>query len=105
MATTEERLAECEQRGKSNTHRLDKIEKDQEAISQLATSVAVMAEQQKHTVESMDRMGAEIKDVSGKVDTLEKLPGRRWEAVVDKALTVLVAAIVGFLLARMGMAA
>ena len=33
-------LAETESRSKSNTHRLDAVEKDQKAISQLASSVA-----------------------------------------------------------------
>lgn len=43
-----ERLAEVEQRSKSNTHRIESVEKSQEALNQIATSVAVMAEQQKN---------------------------------------------------------
>ena len=41
-------LAETESRSKSNTHRMDAVEKDQKAISQLASSVAVMANEQAH---------------------------------------------------------
>ena len=47
-----ERLVEVEQRSKSNTHRLDAVEKNQEALNSIATSVAVMAEQQKNISDS-----------------------------------------------------
>ena len=37
-------ISAVEQRGKSNSHRLDALEKQTEALNTLATSVAVMAE-------------------------------------------------------------
>ena len=37
------RLSAVEQRSKSNSHRLDALEKQTEAVNRLATSVAVMA--------------------------------------------------------------
>ena len=67
-----ERLVEVEQRSKSNTHRLDAVEKNQEALNSIATSVAVMAEQQKNISDKVDTIDA-------KVDTLEGKPGKRWE--------------------------
>ena len=72
-----ERLVEVEQRSKSNTHRLDAVEKNQEALNSIATSVAVMAEQQKNISDKVDTIDA-------KVDTLESKPGKRWERLVDK---------------------
>ena len=39
----ERRLTQVEQRSKSNTHRLEKLEASTEAISRLATSMEVMA--------------------------------------------------------------
>ena len=59
-----ERLVEVEQRSKSNTHRIDAVEKNQEALNSIATSVAVMAEQQKNISDKVDTIDA-------KVDTLE----------------------------------
>lgn len=35
-----QKLTETEQRSKSNTHRIDELERDQRALNQLATSVA-----------------------------------------------------------------
>ena len=47
------KLAETEARSKSNTHRLDHLEKSTEAINRLATSVEVMAKEQKHQTEAI----------------------------------------------------
>lgn len=105
MAAMEERVAEIEQRSKSNTHRIDKLEQDRDAINKLATAIAVMAEKQSSMSAQLGTVDQKVDCVSQKVDTLEKLPGKRWELVVEKALTLLVAAVVGYLLARMGMAA
>ena len=37
-----ERLVEVEQRAKSNQHRIEAVEKNQEALNSIATSVAVL---------------------------------------------------------------
>ena len=47
------RLSAVEQRSKSNSHRLDALERHTEAVNTLATSVAVMAEK----VETILRRG------------------------------------------------
>ena len=87
-----ERLVEVEQRSKSNTHRLDAVEKNQEALNSIATSVAVMAEQQKNISDKVDTIDA-------KVDTLEAKPGKRWDGLVDKVLLVLAGAFVAWIAA------
>lgn len=87
-----ERLVEVEQRSKSNTHRLDAVEKNQEALNSIATSVAVMAEQQKNISDKVDTIDA-------KVDTLEGKPGKRWESLVDKLLFTAAGAVLAWLAA------
>ena len=87
-----ERLVEVEQRSKSNTHRLDAVEKNQEALNSIATSVAVMAEQQKNISDKVDTIDA-------KVDTLESKPGKRWERLVDKLLFAVAGAVLAWLAA------
>lgn len=99
------KVTEVDARSKSNTHRIDKIEENQEAINKIATSVAVMAENQTHMSQQMDRLDKKVDGVSDKVDTIEKLPAKRWETVVEKVITVVAAAIVGYILARIGMSA
>ena len=87
-----ERLVEVEQRSKSNTHRLDVVEKNQEALNSIATSVAVMAEQQKNISEKVDT-------IDDKVSTLEGKPGKRWDSLVDKAIWALAGAVIAWVAA------
>ena len=92
----EKRLTEIESRSKSNTKRIDKLEEQTEAINSLATSMAVMAEKQieiNNTVTMLD----------GKVTAIEKKPAKLWEALVEKVIWAVVAAVVGFLLAKIGL--
>ena len=85
-----------ESRCKSNSHRIDDLEKNQEAINQLATSTAVMAQNISAMGERIDSMGNDIKD-------LKEVPAARWKFVVEKAIYVLVAGIMGFALSKFGM--
>lgn len=88
-------LVECEQRSKSNTKRIDKLEQNYEALNKLTTSVEVMATK-------LDTMNANLKEVSEKVDEQAAKPGKRWEAIVEKVLLVVVSAIVVYALAKIG---
>lgn len=89
-------LAALEQRGKSNSHRLDALEKQTQAVSDLATSVAVMAQKVEDTGGKVDGLCTEMKE-------LKEKPGKRWEAVITTALTVIVSAVIGYFLARLGL--
>ncbi len=92
-------LAEVEARSKSNTHRIDQLEKSTEALNKLATAVEVMATKQDTMAETLNRLDA-------KVETIEKKPAKRWESLVEKVLYGLVGALVtalaAGLLATMG---
>ena len=88
------RLVEVEQRSKSNMHRLDAVEKNQEALNSIATSVAVMAEQQNNISEKVDTIDA-------KVDSLEGKSGKRWDSLVDKAIWAFAGAFIAWVMAGM----
>ena len=90
------KLQEVESRSKSNMHRIDALEKNQDAINQLATSTAVMAQNISQMGERIDGMGKDIKD-------LKEVPAARWRMVVEKAIYILVAGIGGYFLSRFGM--
>ena len=90
------RLSAVEQRSKSNSHRLDTLEKQTEALNTLATSVAVMAERVEIT-------GAKVDGLCTDVQELKAEPGKRWKGVVEKVIYIVVAAVVGFILARLGL--
>jgi len=92
----ERRLTEVEERSKSNSHRLDKLEESTEAINRLATSMEVMAERQEQVVETVGKLDT-------KVTALEEKPAKRWDGLIDKIVWAIAAAFIGFVLAQMGL--
>lgn len=96
MDEYEGRLTRVEERSKSNSHRLDSVEKRQEEIGELVTSMATMAQRQA----TMERDVGEIKV---KIDAIAAKPGKRWDAIVDKVLLGIVAALVAYALAQLGL--
>ena len=92
------KIAEIEQRSKSNTHRINDLEADNKALHQLATSVEVLATKQEAIEENVNEIKADVK-------SLKALPGSRWEAVVRGIITAILAGLIGFALARLGLGA
>lgn len=92
----ERRLTEVEERAKSNSHRLDKLEESTEAINRLATSMEVMAERQEQVADTVGKLDC-------KVTALEEKPGKRWDGLVDKIVWAIAAALIGFVLAQVGL--
>lgn len=91
-----ERLTAVEQRSKSNSHRLETLEKHTDALNTLATSVAVMAERVETTGDKVDSLCADVQEMKSE-------PGKRWKLVVEKVIYIVVAAVMGFILARLGL--
>lgn len=92
----EKRLTEVEARSKSNAHRLDEVEKKQDDLSELVGTVKVLATREEN-VEN------DVKEIKNDVKTLASKPGKRWENLVSQLVTLVVAAVVGFVLARIGL--
>lgn len=94
--THEKRLTEVEARSKSNAHRLDAMEKRQNNLDELVGTVKALAVRE-------ENMENDVKEIKSDVKELTSKPGKRWEAIVEKSIGLLVAALVGFLLARIGL--
>lgn len=99
----EHRLTETEQRAKSNTRRVEKLELQTEAIQRLATSVEVMVKEQVHQTEAIERIETDVKKLDGKVEVLEHKPAKRWDSIVDKVIMTVVGAVVGYILVKIGL--
>lgn len=98
----EERLATHEEGLKSCKRRLDVVEKQQEAIHDLAASIKVMASEQKHQTEAINIVREDVSRLDSKVDALETKPAKRWEGFVDKLIWGVAGAILAFVLAAIG---
>lgn len=92
----ERRLTEVEQRSKSNEHRLEDLEKRQDNLDELVGTVKVLAVRE----ESVEN---DVKEIKNDVKSLTQKPAQRWENVVSESIKLLVVAVVGFLLAKVGL--
>ena len=93
---TERRLTECEARAKSNTRRIDAMEKRQDDLDELVSTVKVLADREV-------RVENDVREIKDDVKCLKLKPAKRWESVVNTLLIALVTAVAGFLLARTGL--
>lgn len=87
-----ERLAAAEQRAKSNSHRLDRLESLAEAIHHQGESIAVMCTQ-------LEAQGETLKTLNERLKDLEDAPRHRWESVVTGLITGIVGIVAGLLFA------
>ena len=92
----EHRLTEVEERSKSNTHRLDEVEKRQDNLDKLATSVSLLAERE-------ERVESDVKEIKCDVKSLAEKPGKRYDSLVDKVVWSVLAAVIAFFLGRIGL--
>lgn len=88
-------LAEIDARSRSNSHRLDDVERKLEDNERMLTSIAVIAKRQ-------DDMDGDIKEIKSDVKVLAAKPAKRWEAVAEKVIMMVVAAVVTWVLTKVG---
>lgn len=92
----EHRLTEVETLVKSNKRRIENVEKRQDDLEKLTSSVSTLAANQKH-------MESDVKEIKADVKGLAAKPGKRWDSIVDKAVWAVLAAVIAFMLGRIGL--
>ena len=80
------KLTETEQRAKSNTHRIEKLE-----LNKLVTAVEVLASREKG-------VETDVKEIKADVKTITQKGGKRWDAMIDRMLYVLIGAAISLLM-------
>ena len=85
------KLTETEQRARSNMHRIEKLEQQQKDLNKLVTAVEVLASREK-SVET------DVKEIKADVKTITQKSGRRWDAMIDRVLYVLIGAVLSLLM-------
>ena len=84
-------LIKLSQRAKSNTHRIDALEKNQAAIQEMAAAVRELAVEMKN-------MKSEQKDLTLRISEIERKPREHFETIVKTALSCIVSAVMGLIL-------
>lgn len=92
----EKRLTETESRSKSNTKRLDEMEKRQDDLADLVSTVKVLADREA-------RVEDDVSEIKNDVKEMKAQPGKRWNGLVDKAIMTLVGLLLGFIAAKIGL--
>ena len=72
-----------------NEGRIKKLENENQVLHQLATSVAVMAEQMKGLNKNVTALADEVEEIKEK-------PGKRYDTIVTAIITGLVGALIGY---------
>lgn len=92
----EHRLTTVEDRSKSNTKRLDEVEKRQDNLDDLVSTVKVLAIRE-------ENVETDVKEIKSDVKSLKEIPAKRWNTMVEKVLLVAVGMIITFLLTKLGL--
>lgn len=90
------RLTENDERLYACAKRLEEVERRQDALDKLVTAVEVLAVRQ----ESVE---GNVKEIRNAVQSITEKPGKRWEALADRVLYLLLGAV--FSLLAQGVAA
>lgn len=83
-------LAENTQRSKSNTRRIDELERNTEILNKMVSSLKVLANNQHN-------MSLQIEKIDSKVTRLEEAPSKRWQAIVGYIIASVCSAGAGVL--------
>lgn len=78
----EHRMTAVEDRSKSNTLRLNRLEENTAVLNRLATAVEVMATKQ-------DTMNSNVEKLTEKVDSIEGKPAERWDKLISSLIGAL----------------
>ena len=87
---------ETADRSLRNEGRIKKLEEGHEILRKLATSVEVMAFR-------VENMGNSVTTLAAEMESLKEKPGKRWESLVDKIIWAVAAALIGYVIAQIGL--
>lgn len=85
-------IADVENRAKSNTHRLDKMEERQDNLDKLVTAVAGVQKDLEHTQQ-------DVGEIKSNVKAMMDAPRKHWDAAVVAIITGVVSALIGAVMA------
>jgi len=94
-----ERLVKVEERSKSNSHRLDKLEHIADEIHSLTVAIAELVQGVNHTNETVSGLDEKVDSIGRRVDEMENAPAKEYKQMKNNVRDKVVGAIVGFFIA------
>ena len=92
----EHRLTEVEGRSKSNAHRLEDLERRQDNLDDLVSTVKVLADREARVEDDVSEIKNDVKEMKDK-------PGKKWESFVEKVALTIVGLVLGYLATKIGL--
>ena len=92
----ERRLAAVEERSKSNSHRLEDVERRQNNLDELVGTVKALAVREENVESVVTEIKSDVKSLKGK-------PAQKWDNLIDKIVWAVAAAVIAFLLSKIGL--
>lgn len=96
MAVHDEYARRMDDEHKRQNKRISDLEEKVEDIADLTTSVASLAQSIKQMATAQEKQGKRL-------EALEQKPAKRWDDFVDKIVWAVAAAVISFILARIGL--
>lgn len=93
----EHRITEVEQRAKSNTHRIDKLEPIVEEIHTMSKTMVELVGEVKHTNENVCVLDEKIDRMDSRVDEMERAPAEDAKKYKNTAITAIISTVAGAL--------
>lgn len=94
--SNEHRLTVVEDLANTNRRRIEEVEKRQDDLDKIVASVSVLKVDQQH-------IQSDVKEIKSDVKAIIDKPAKRWDTLVDKIVWAVLAAVVAFLLAKIGL--
>lgn len=76
--------------------KVDEIERRQDNLDELIGTVKVLADREERVEDDVKEIKADVKELAGK-------PAKRWDSLVTQIITLFVAAIAGYIFAKIGL--
>ena len=89
-------ITEIDQRSKSNTKRLDEHDKKIDELSDVYIALTKVNDK-------VDIIDSDMKEVKSDIQEIKDKPAKRYETIITYIITTIIAAILGFLFAKLGM--
>lgn len=91
----EHRLTAVEDLANENKRRIAAVEKRQDDLEDLTSTVKILAVKEQAVENTVNEIKDDVKTLTGK-------SGKRWDSLVDKAIVTVAGAIIGYILAKIG---
>lgn len=104
--TNEEIAVKIAEHGKeigSLKHRVGDLEEITDTIHKLTLSVQELASNIQNMIKEQERYGKTQERMFQRIETLERKPAKRWESLIEKAISALIGGIIGYVLVRLGL--